>query len=99
MVNGNRSENVQAISQGECTSCERSDDNYTVVKFNQSGSSLKYSLRCSCGTKTTVSITPDGVKSGSDISHKNASWNYGESNSSEDDEEEDEIDQSDKSPI
>jgi hypothetical protein len=99
MVNNDRSEKVQSIAQGECTDCERSDGNYTVTNFEQSGSNLKYHIRCTCGTETDISITPDGINSSSKINYEDATWNYQNESESEEEENQEEVEQGQKSPL
>jgi translation initiation factor 2 beta subunit (eIF-2beta)/eIF-5 len=76
---------VEAITQGRCTECGESDDNYTVDKRTYherpdtddvgEWNGIQRDLTCDCGAEATVSITEEGIVTVGPISHDDASWN------------------------
>lgn len=75
---------VEAISQGQCTECEHSDDNFSVDErtfhsvVDDSDEDKKHGVTrevsCDCGAEATVHIGEDGVTTDGAITHKYASW-------------------------
>lgn len=77
---------VEAINQGECTECQRSDENFSVddrdyhyfdddEEYENIDMGIRYALVCDCGAESAVAITTEGMFSGGAISHDEASWN------------------------
>ena len=71
----NEAVTVQAVAQGECTDCDRSNDNYSVEERDYSDEGITRTLSCDCGVEAAVTITEDGLESEGPISHEDASWN------------------------
>jgi len=71
----------QAIEQAECTQCNESEDNYTVLdsNINSEENSIVYDVRCTCGELASISIGEDGIGSSKSVSYEGASWNQEES--------------------
>jgi len=74
---------VEAINQGTCTGCGKSDDNYSVREREHNvpddddehdNATISRTLSCDCGETATVEIGPDGMTAAGSISHENATW-------------------------
>lgn len=83
---------VEAVTQGVCTECEQSDDNYMQLSRDhnmpddedeRSHAEIERDLRCECGEDATVTITETGIETTGAISHEGATWN-GDSDESPD---------------
>jgi hypothetical protein len=65
---------IQAVSQGTCTECGSSDDNWSVNRdFSFNG--IDRRLTCGCGAFAVVRVCDEGLVTKRNISHADASWN------------------------
>lgn len=85
---------VESISQGRCTDCGHSDDNFRVTTRTyhdhdndpeEEPTGITREVECDCGAEATVNISEDGVTAEGAITYEDASWTD-ESDDEEDDE-------------
>jgi len=74
---------VESVTQGECTACGHSDDNYSVNERTfhdldndpeEEPTGITRELECDCGATATVNISEEGTSTEGAITYKNASW-------------------------
>lgn len=77
----------QCIKQATCTSCGKSDDNYTVLDktFIEDEPDIEFEVRCTCRETATITIDGDGISASDAVSYEDASWNQDDEGDESDD--------------